>query len=169
VLNNEMDDFSTPGLVNLYGVPASPSNFIAPGKHPMSSMAPSIIVDRNGDAQLVIGGAGGTKITSSVAYAIIRHLYLNESISSAVGALRLHHQLAPMVIEHEENFDEAILMELVKRGHVLRAIPKDNGFAALQAIARENDGSLTSVNDHRRGGSAVVFTTHVEEGDAKKK
>lgn len=63
-----MDDFSTPGVVNMFGVPASPSNYIAPGKQPLSSMCPTIVIDNNGDAKLVIGSAGGTRITSAVAY-----------------------------------------------------------------------------------------------------
>jgi gamma-glutamyltranspeptidase / glutathione hydrolase / leukotriene-C4 hydrolase len=152
-----MDDFSTPGVTNIYGVPSSPANYIVPGKRPLSSMAPTIIVDKNGDAKLVIGGAGGSKITSSVAYTIIRHLYLNESINDAMQTQRLHHQLAPMTIDYEEGFDVAILDELVKRGHVIRMLSVDTGFAALQAISRGSDGSLISVNDKRRGGSTIVF------------
>lgn len=63
-----MDDFSTPGVVNAYGVPASPANYIEPGKRPLSSMCPTIVIDKNGDVKLVIGSAGGTRITSAVAY-----------------------------------------------------------------------------------------------------
>lgn len=50
-MNNEMDDFSTDGHVNSYGLPASPANFIKPGKQPMSSMAPTIVVSRTGDVR----------------------------------------------------------------------------------------------------------------------
>ena len=67
LFNNEMDDFSTPGTRNSFGVPASPSNFIVPGKMPMSSMAPAIFVAKDGTPVLLIGGAGGTRITTQIA------------------------------------------------------------------------------------------------------
>lgn len=68
ILNSQMDDFSTPGVINSYGVRSSPLNYIVPGKRPLSSMCPSIAVDEHGDVKLVIGGAGGTRITTSVSY-----------------------------------------------------------------------------------------------------
>lgn len=68
ILNNQMDDFSTPGAVNFYGIPSSPANFIAPGKRPMSSMSPTIFTDKNGDFVLGVGAAGGSKITITTAY-----------------------------------------------------------------------------------------------------
>lgn len=68
ILNNQMDDFSTPGVVNSYGIPSSPANFIAPGKRPMSSMSPTIFTDKNGDFFLGVGAAGGSKITITTAY-----------------------------------------------------------------------------------------------------
>lgn len=55
-----MDDFATPGTINEFGLPASPANYIMPRKRPLSSMAPVIIVDANGDPTLAVGSAGMT-------------------------------------------------------------------------------------------------------------
>lgn len=72
-----MDDFSTPGKVNDYNLPPSPSNFIKPKKMPLSSMVPTVIVDKHGNPRLLIGAAGGTKITTSVAQVRACNIYLN--------------------------------------------------------------------------------------------
>lgn len=70
IFNNAMNDFSVKSLINHFELPASPGNFIAPQKRPMSSMAPAIVTDGNGDVQLVIGAAGGTKIPTAVSTVI---------------------------------------------------------------------------------------------------
>ena len=51
IMNNHMDDFSTPGAPNIYGIPPSPANFIKPGKFPLSSMIPTMVIDGNGDVK----------------------------------------------------------------------------------------------------------------------
>lgn len=75
LLNNAMNDFGIPSTVSYFGIPPSPNNYIAPGKRPLSSMVPSIIVDSNGDVKMVIGASGGTKITTTVSQVSIPPLY----------------------------------------------------------------------------------------------
>lgn len=74
VLNDCMDGFGVPGIDSVYGIPASPANFIRPQKMPLSSMCPTILLDAENNVELLIGAAGGTRITSSVAYVCSNNL-----------------------------------------------------------------------------------------------
>uniref|UniRef100_A0A182PV45 Gamma-glutamyltransferase n=1 Tax=Anopheles epiroticus TaxID=199890 RepID=A0A182PV45_9DIPT len=91
ILNDQMDDFSTPGKVNTYGLLPSPSNYIVAGKRPLSSMSPTIILDHQGDVRMVVGAAGGSRITTATAQLILRHLFFGQSLCEAMDAPRLHH------------------------------------------------------------------------------
>lgn len=112
-----MVDFATPGKINEYGLKPSPTNYIKPGKRPLSSMCPSIVLDGKGIPVLLVGGAGGSRITTSVAQVIVRYLFLNQTIESSVQNKRLHHQLAPMSILHELEYNADILNFLASLFH----------------------------------------------------
>ncbi|KAL5277598.1 hypothetical protein ACFFRR_002681 [Megaselia abdita] len=156
ILNDQMDDFSTPGKINGFGLHPSPANFIKPGKRPLSSMCPSIVLNEKGETVLLVGGAGGSKITTAVAQIVIRYLFLNQSIVESVQTKRLHHQLAPMVIQHEFGYDESILKSLESRGHKLESGLPESGFAALTAIGTRSIDPIP-VFDNRRGGSTAII------------
>ncbi|XP_055911963.1 scoloptoxin SSD14-like isoform X2 [Eupeodes corollae] len=154
IINDEMDDFSTPGTFNSYNIPASPANFIKPKKRPLSSMCPAIILDKNGDVRMLIGSAGGSMITTSVAQAILRYLVLDQDINDSVQEKRVHHQLAPMVITYEKNFNEATLKYLQHVGHKVEE-GSAGQFSALTTIGMK-DGIPVPVYDERRVGSVAV-------------
>ncbi len=102
-----MDDFSTPNTVNFFGIPASPANYIEPGKRPTSSMAPLIIFDKNNQRVLqVLGASGGTKITTSTAQVSMLNLWFQKDIKQAIDAPRLHSQLLPEEVLAERGFDQ---------------------------------------------------------------
>ncbi|CAO1382913.1 unnamed protein product [Diamesa serratosioi] len=158
ILNDEMDDFSSPGITNTYGIDPSPSNFIVPGKRPLSSMSPTIITDKNGDVSMIVGSAGGSKITTAIAQTLIQYYYFKTNIplSDIFGAKRLHHQLLPNQVSYELDFDQKIVDELAARNHTMVKVTQPIGFGALVGIVSEN-GIISGAYDPRRGGSVAVF------------
>lgn len=156
IYNNEMNDFSIP-IAASDGLLPAPSNFIAPGKSPMSSMSPSIVLNAQKDVSLVIGGAGGILIMTSLVQFLVNFFYLNQTVEDSLATKRLHHQLQPMRIRHESGYSSEILKFLESRGHeTFENPPTTAGFASLIVIAREN-GKIVAATDPRRGGKGTVF------------
>ncbi|KAB0792869.1 hypothetical protein PPYR_14828 [Photinus pyralis] len=155
ILNDEMDDFSAPNVTNYYGMPPCEANFITPGKRPVSSMAPSIVLDKHGEVALVVGAAGGTKITLTTALVTLRNIFFKESVPKAVASKRLLHQLFPMHIMAEPGFNEDILEGLAALGHIIKE-SKPDGFSAVTAIGKRN-GKVKGSFDPRRGGQVSLI------------
>ncbi|VEN34772.1 unnamed protein product [Callosobruchus maculatus] len=132
--NDQMDDFSKPHGANGFGLASSPTNYIAPGKRPQSSMTPTIIVNQDGDVEMIIAAAGGSRITSTVATTIIRNLWFNLSLNESINEKRFHHQLSPMKIEMERDFakETLLLEELELIGHTISL--QEKGGSAVSAI-----------------------------------
>ncbi len=102
-LNNEMDDFAVkPGAANLYGLVQGEPNAIAPGKRPLSSMAPTL-VERDGKVVLVLGSPGGSRIITTVLETIMNIVDHGMTAQEAVYAPRLHHQSLPEDVYFERS------------------------------------------------------------------
>nr|XP_027223732.1 glutathione hydrolase 1 proenzyme-like isoform X2 [Penaeus vannamei] len=155
VLNDEMDDFSAPNITNYFGIPPSPANFIRPGKRPLSSMCPAVFVDSKGDVRLIIGAAGGTKISSGVAWASLRNLWFGDNIKEAVDARRIHHQLFPMTFSYEQGILPKIVEGLQAIGHVTEEF--GIGGSVVCAIARGDNGKIYANSDFRKAGEVDGF------------
>ncbi|KAM6901059.1 glutathione hydrolase 1 proenzyme isoform 1-T3 [Lycodopsis pacificus] len=154
LLNNEMDDFSSPLITNGYGVPPSPNNFIRPGKRPMSSMCPTILFDKNNKVKMVVGASGGTKITTSIAQVILNALFFDYNLNKAVSDPRLHNQLSPNATVAEPDFDKSVLDGLALKNHETEFL-KSTG-AVVQAVVRYEDG-LHAKSDPRKWAYAAGY------------
>ncbi|KAL3081062.1 hypothetical protein niasHT_037530 [Heterodera trifolii] len=150
VWNDEMDDFSSPGMPNGFGFAPSPANFIEPGKRPMSSMSPMVIFDQeNGKLKFVIGASGGSKIISAMAKPVIRVLCFNETIKEAIDAPTLHNQFTPDITQFEETVPKQLLKDLeVKFGQKFKPTTGFEGI--VQGIVVGEDGFVHVNGDYRR-------------------
>ncbi|KAB7504311.1 putative inactive gamma-glutamyltranspeptidase 4 [Armadillidium nasatum] len=148
VLNDEMDDFSSPNDTNYFNLPPSPNNYIKPGKRPTSSMCPSIFTDKDGNVRLIIGASGGSLIPSSVAWTAMRNLWFGKDIKESVDSRRLHHQLYPMILQYEEGFDQDVVKSLEDIGHVTDEF--QIGSSIVSGIALGEDGKIYANSDWRK-------------------
>ncbi|XP_050036058.3 scoloptoxin SSD14-like [Dermacentor andersoni] len=138
ILNNQMHDFSTQGTADVYGFPAGKENDIAPGKSPMSSLTPLIVVDRSGDVLFVGSALGGTKCTSALTQVVVRTLWMQHTVKEAIDAGRLHNHLLPEnVVRYEKTADKDVLWWLKKQGHVLASDQWQGDVIAVQRVQSE--------------------------------
>lgn len=156
LLNDEMDDFdAAPGVANVFGAVGSGANAPAPGKVPLSSMAPTLVFDPAGKLWLAVGAPGGTTIPTTVAQVISHLVDDGMSLAQAVGAPRLHHQWQPDAIQVEPDGLEAeTARALAARGHAFRF--RDQPFANPQAVRVTKEGWREAASDPAGEGVPAV-------------
>lgn len=150
VLNNEMDDFAAaPGVPNAYGLLGNEANAIAPGKRPLSSMTPTLILNEKNEVVMAVGASGGSTIISSVLQAILSVTVFNDDPQKAVSRPRIHHQWQPDVLFVEPEVAPEVRQALEALGHTVQVRP---GFSSTQAVIRDPSGLYTGGSDPRKGG-----------------
>ncbi len=148
VLNNELDDFTAnPGQPNAFGLIQSEANVIEPGKRPLSSMTPTLVVENN-KATYACGASGGPRIITATLQSLLNHAVFEMSPADAVSASRFHHQWAPNELLLEPALQKTTGVSLKERGH---AIKGSSSLAATQAAALD-ETTLSGGSDPRKRG-----------------
>ena len=153
LLNNELDDFTpAPGASNAFGLVGYEANLPGPGKRPLSSMSPTVVL-KDGKVVLVTGTPGGSRIISTVLQVIVNVLDYHMDVAAAVAAPRLHHQWMPDEVIVEPGFAPDVLEGLKARGHSVR---ESMGYSSANSILVTPNGLLGAPDPRTRGADAAV-------------
>jgi gamma-glutamyltranspeptidase/glutathione hydrolase len=155
LLNNEMDDFSAkPGVPNAYGLIGGEANAVKPGKRPLSSMSPTIVL-KDGKPFLVTGSPGGSRIITTTLQVISNMIDHGMNVAEATHAARIHHQWLPDEIRVEDGgLSRDTVAALEAKGHTIAV---KSVMGSTQSIHVDTDkGLLLGASDPRRTGSATV-------------
>jgi gamma-glutamyltranspeptidase/glutathione hydrolase len=153
LLNNEMDDFSAQaGAPNHFGLVGAEANAIAPGKRPLSSMSPTIVL-RNGRPVLAIGAAGGPTIITQTVLAITGMLDLGLTLDAALAQPRFHHQWQPDELRLENRAPAGLREQLSALGHHVEG---SSGIGSSNGVAW-SDGAFTAASEPRVPSEALAW------------
>ena len=156
LLNDEMDDFTTQaGVPNaLFGLIQSEGNTIAPGKRPLSSMTPTIVL-RNGQLSFVTGSPGGPTIISATLLTVLNWMRLGMDAQSAINAPRFHHQWLPDEVLMEKLFSPEMEEQMKARGYTVK---RKGHIGLVNAIGIDpKSGERCGAADPRDDGSAIGY------------
>jgi gamma-glutamyltranspeptidase / glutathione hydrolase len=156
VLNNEMDDFATvPGQANGFGLVQGEPNAVAPGKRMLSSMAPTVVLGKDGALELVLGAAGGPTIITSVFEILSNVVDFGLEVTTAVNAPRFHQQDFPDVVMFEKGgLGPGLSGPLSSMGYAFKERPH---IADSPAIGRSGDHFVGAAEPRRGGGLGAGF------------
>jgi gamma-glutamyltranspeptidase/glutathione hydrolase len=158
LLNDEMDDFAAKqGVPNTYGLIQGPTNAISPGKRPLSTMTPTIVL-KDGKLFLVLGSPGGSRIVTIVANILIGVVDFSLDIQEAVNAPRFHHQWLPDQIFVEDRLSPDTMSILRSKGHKVKVDPSWRDWGDGECIMVDpKTGERLAGADGRNNGKAVGY------------
>jgi gamma-glutamyltranspeptidase/glutathione hydrolase len=152
ILNNELDDFSArPGAPNAFGLVGGAANAPAPGKRPLSSMSPTIVL-KDGKVELVTGSPGGPRIITTVLGILLDVIDFGMNIAEATDAPRIHHQWLPDELRVERGLSPDTLRLLRAKG---QNVIEGNAMGSAATIA-VRDGWIMGAADTRQRGTLAV-------------
>jgi len=155
LMNNEMDDFSAaPGAPNAFGLVGGEANAIAPGKRPLSSMTPTLVL-KDGAPYLSIGAQGGSKIITAVIETVLNIIDHDMNLAEAIAEPRIHHQWKPDILMYERGIGADTRIALEKLGYTLAPFDWHASVHAVQV----KSGWFYGYSDERSpgGGACAPF------------
>lgn len=148
IFNNEMDDFSAD--------PESP-NAIAPGKTPLSSMSPTVVLKEDGSPFMVLGTPGATRIITTVTQLISNVIDHGMTIQEAIDAPRIFNT-STSAVAYEGRIDKSVIAELVEMGYEMDEKEEiDKYFGNANAVYYGDDGKLYGGSDFRRDSKSFGY------------
>lgn len=157
LLNDEMDDFAArPGKPNMFGLVQGEKNAVQPGKRPLSSMTPTIVLKKDGSLWFALGARGGPRIISAVTQSVMNVIDFGMNIQEAIDAPRIHHQWLPDEINYEPfGLSPDTMNILMSYGH--RFSGKPGNIASATGIMIDAKGVRLGAIDSRSDGRAVGY------------
>ncbi len=154
LLNNELDDFAVkPDTPNAYGLLGFEANEPGPGKRPLSSMTPTIVL-KNGKPFLVTGSPGGSRIITAVLQVIVNVIDRGMDVAAAVAAPRVHNQWMPDQVFVEPDLPTGLVAALQARGDKVVA---QRPFTSANSIMIAPRGFIGAADPRTRGALAVGY------------
>ncbi|MBV8450736.1 MAG: gamma-glutamyltransferase, partial [Deltaproteobacteria bacterium] len=151
ILNDEMDDFTVaPGVPNAFKLVQATANEVAPGKRPLSSMSP-VIVLKNNQPILAAGASGGPTIISGVVQVVLNELDFHLDPEQAVAEPRIHDQAVPDIVLIETNMPAKTNAALAQMGYRLKAVSELGAVNSIEITP----GKLRGAFDQRKGGGVA--------------
>ncbi|XP_036450633.1 glutathione hydrolase 5 proenzyme [Colossoma macropomum] len=141
ILNNELEDF------------CGRANSISAGEQPPSSMAPTILQSKDRKKILVIGGSGGSMITTAIAQSVMNHLWLGKSLKGAISE-KVVFVDAQNSVNFEPGFQQSLIEEMRTRGHIIKG--REFFLNVVNAVEKEH-GCISAFSDYRKKGMAAGY------------
>ncbi|KFY34073.1 hypothetical protein V494_07079 [Pseudogymnoascus sp. VKM F-4513 (FW-928)] len=151
IMNNEMNDFSIPGVSNEFGFVPSPNNYIRPGKRPLSSITPVIVEKADGSLYVITGAAGGSRIITATIQALWHVLDHGMTMPEALAQPRLDDQLLPAQVRFELGYDNATTAYMRAKGH--NVTWTSELLSKTQGIRRLENGTFEAAAEPRQKNS----------------
>jgi len=153
ILNDEMDDFAiAPDTPNAFRLIGNDRNAVAPGKRPLSSMAPTLVLEGD-QVKLAVGGAGGPTIISGTLQVLLNVVDGKLDAQAASSAPRIHHQWSPETLAVEPELPRDVLEGLERRGHKVVT----RGHITTVNVVVKTPAGVEAATEFRRGGAPAGY------------